>query len=86
MIDNASEFNPVLLADLIIRGYKHILYISKEDHAILKPLMAPIPDELATSLGAYQIGISENEVINMAGGDTVGGFKFYVATDLFEYN
>lgn len=74
------EFNTTILQSLILGGYKNLIYHSKGDHGILQPTKIKVPEELLMVMGAYQLDITETEVIEMANG--VDEFRFFVIDGL----
>ncbi len=80
------ELNHTLLADLILSGYKYMIYIGKEDHGLLHPMKTEAPEIVVAAMGAWQLPITEREFQEMADGEDMIDFKFYIDESLFNDN
>lgn len=76
------EFNNTFQLSLFLSGYRYVLYVAKEEHGLIHPIKNKAPEAFIKSIGAYQLKMMDNEVLEMANG--VQNFKFYIAEDIFE--
>lgn len=80
------ELNHTLLADLVLSGYTYMIYVGKENYAVLHPLKGPAPEVLLEAMGVWQLPILEREFQTMADGEELIDFKFYIDESLFNEN
>lgn len=70
------EFNHSIWNNLILEGYRFIIFKELDTHIILKPVKEVIPDEMLDDLEACLYGIREDEIYLLA--DNEEPLKVYV--------
>jgi hypothetical protein len=75
------ELNHTHLASLFFEGFRFVIYMPKDDFGLVKPIKNDASEAWLKSFNAYQIAITEREVLDMADGQW--NFKIYITENLF---